>query len=203
MADLENLTRYDYVPGEAGRMVIGHDDEGGYLLRADVLALARRAAQPVAPEKLTRSMCGTKDYCEGWNDCVDEFHLATPAPASAGQAAPAVVEPAGWRAFIENIATPYSEPLNSISGYKDKASRQEFMGILRTTARELLSAQPTERAAAPADQAPTKIKCLRDEAHDQNMQGPCSAGRCEWPNCYEPVKRRATHQPSAQDGGEA
>lgn len=58
----------------------------------------------------------------------------------------------------------------------------------------------TERAAAPADQAAPKIKCLRDEAHDQNMQGPCSAGRCEWPNCYEPVKRRATHQPSAQDG---
>lgn len=26
-------------------------------------------------------------------------------------------------------------------------------------------------------------KCLRDEKHDQNMQGPCSAGQCQWPNC--------------------
>lgn len=50
LADLENLTRYDYVPGEAGRMIIGQDDEGGYLLRSDVLALARRAAQPNSSE---------------------------------------------------------------------------------------------------------------------------------------------------------
>jgi hypothetical protein len=26
-------------------------------------------------------------------------------------------------------------------------------------------------------------KCLRDPKHDHNMQGPCSAGQCQWPNC--------------------
>jgi len=29
----------------------------------------------------------------------------------------------------------------------------------------------------------TKQKCLRDPKFDFNMQGPCSAGRCRWPNC--------------------
>lgn len=26
-------------------------------------------------------------------------------------------------------------------------------------------------------------RCLRDMSFDQNMQGPCSAGQCQWPNC--------------------
>lgn len=27
--------------------------------------------------------------------------------------------------------------------------------------------------------------CLRDDRFDNNLQGPCSAGRCAWPNCAE------------------
>jgi hypothetical protein len=27
-----------------------------------------------------------------------------------------------------------------------------------------------------------QFKCLRDHS-DENMQGPCSAGQCQWPNC--------------------
>lgn len=43
--DLDSLRRYDYVPGESGRMIIGQDDNGAYLLRTDVESLlARRAA---------------------------------------------------------------------------------------------------------------------------------------------------------------
>lgn len=26
-------------------------------------------------------------------------------------------------------------------------------------------------------------RCLRDEKYDDNMQGPCSAGQCRWPEC--------------------
>lgn len=44
--NLSSLTRYDYVPGEAGRMIIGQDDNGSYLLRADVEALLARRAEP-------------------------------------------------------------------------------------------------------------------------------------------------------------
>ncbi len=47
--------------------------------------------------------------------------------------------PDGWREFIENIATPCSEPLNSVSGYRDLASRKEKMGELRAKARALLA----------------------------------------------------------------
>lgn len=28
----------------------------------------------------------------------------------------------------------------------------------------------------------TKTKCLRNK-NDEGMQGPCSAGQCQWPNC--------------------
>lgn len=27
------------------------------------------------------------------------------------------------------------------------------------------------------------MRCLRDNHHDENMQGPCSAGQCQWPEC--------------------
>lgn len=51
-------------------------------------------------------------------------------------------EPVGWRDFIENIATPRSEPLNSVSGYSDKASRKAAMGVLRMKAADLLDEGP-------------------------------------------------------------
>lgn len=70
---------------------------------------------------------------------------ATPA----GREAP--TEPTGWREFIENIATPYSEPLNSVSGYRDMASRKEAMGELRAKAQALLAAHPVE-AIQPTDE---------------------------------------------------
>lgn len=28
-------------------------------------------------------------------------------------------------------------------------------------------------------------KCLRDQRFDNNIQGPCSAGACQWPHCLE------------------
>lgn len=31
--------------------------------------------------------------------------------------------------------------------------------------------------------AKNKPKCLRDERYDENMQGPCSSGQCQWPDC--------------------
>jgi hypothetical protein len=41
--DLDSLARFDYVPGEAGRMIIGQDDNGPYVLRSDVAALLAQA----------------------------------------------------------------------------------------------------------------------------------------------------------------
>jgi len=32
------------------------------------------------------------------------------------------------------------------------------------------------------------MKCLRDE--DENLQGPCSAGSCQWPECKGDAQRR-------------
>ncbi len=46
------------------------------------------------------------------------------------------------------------------------------------------------------------IKCLRDERLDQNMQGPCSAGRCEWPNCREPASAQPQPEAEARTGVE-
>lgn len=48
--------------------------------------------------------------------------------------------PAGWREFIENIATPRSEPLNSVCVYRDNESRRVKMGELRSKAQELIAA---------------------------------------------------------------
>ncbi|WP_293862380.1 hypothetical protein [uncultured Alsobacter sp.] len=31
----------------------------------------------------------------------------------------------------------------------------------------------------------TVPKCLRDAKHDHGLQGPCSAGQCQWPDCRE------------------
>jgi hypothetical protein len=42
-------------------------------------------------------------------------------------------------AFVENIAEPMSEPLNSAVGYRNKESRRHFMGVLRNNARAALS----------------------------------------------------------------
>ena len=53
--------------------------------------------------------------------------------------------PSGWREFIENIATPRSEPLNSVCSYRDNESRRAMMGKLRETAQKLLDvSQPKE-----------------------------------------------------------
>ena len=58
------------------------------------------------------------------------------------QAQQAAAVPAGWREFIENIATAGSEPLNSLAGGSDKASRRHWLGVIRDKARDLLSSAP-------------------------------------------------------------
>lgn len=65
---------------------------------ADVQSLlATKPAAPAVPEKLTRSMCATKDYCQGWNDCVDEA-----LKGSGGASADEVIEARGQaRDFTE------------------------------------------------------------------------------------------------------
>ncbi|UXY13821.1 hypothetical protein N8I74_10855 [Chitiniphilus purpureus] len=35
--------------------------------------------------------------------------------------------------------------------------------------------------------------CLRD-ADDHNLQGPCSAGQCQWPNCFAAQAAKANHE---------
>lgn len=60
----------------------------------------------------------------------------------AGQATVAQVAARGAAvdliAFIENLATPLSEPLNSAVGYRNKESRRHFMGVIRARAQDLL-----------------------------------------------------------------
>ena len=51
--------------------------------------------------------------------------------------------PEGWREFIENIAKAGSEPLNSLAGGSDKASRRHWLGVIRNRARDLLAAAPS------------------------------------------------------------
>lgn len=36
-----------------------------------------------------------------------------------------------------------------------------------------------------------KPKCLRDPKWDLNLEGPCSAGRCQWPECIQPAMKYA------------
>ena len=74
--------------------------------------------------------------------------------------APATIEPAGWREFIENIAKPRSEPLNSVCAYGDKQSRKDKAMELRARARELLVSVSTstgpEQATAVEEQSLVK-----------------------------------------------
>jgi hypothetical protein len=87
-------------------------------------------------------------------------------PASVPQ--PAV--PQGWREFIENIAKPYSEPLNSVCAYRDKESRTDKMRELRHAAQMLLAAAP-EVAQPAAQGAVDPIRALiaaHAELMDQN-----------------------------------
>ena len=58
------------------------------------------------------------------------------------EAQQAAAVPAGWREFIENIATAGSEPLNSLAGGSDKASRRRWLSVIRDKASDLLSSAP-------------------------------------------------------------
>jgi len=53
--------------------------------------------------------------------------------------------PEGWREFIENVAKAGSEPLNSLAGGSDKASRRHWLGVIRNRARDLLAAAPSTK----------------------------------------------------------
>lgn len=37
-------------------------------------------------------------------------------------------------------------------------------------------------------------KCLRDPIYDENLDGPCSAGRCQWPECKPTTARKPSPQ---------
>lgn len=100
-------------------------DEYGY----NDLELVSRKAVEKLQEQLVR----------GQNSVVLPLFIAPVQP---------VAVPDGWREFIVNIATPYSEPLNSISGYNDKSSRKEAMGALRAKAAELLETAPAAQVDA-------------------------------------------------------
>jgi len=41
-------------------------------------------------------------------------------------------------------------------------------------------AERLRKRLPPADKL---HKCLRDPAYDDNLDGPCSAGSCRWPEC--------------------
>lgn len=76
---------------------------------------------------------------EPWQEVDEEtFHHADANGLFTRKLFTAASEPTGWREFIENIATPRSEPLNSVCAYRDKASRKDMMVLLREKARNLL-----------------------------------------------------------------
>lgn len=124
---------------------------------ADVLLGAARAV-PVDPSPASDEVdCGGCDGTGRHNPDPDDVaqedvceHCggsgkAAGAPVAALQG----VEPAGWRDFIKNIATPYSEPLNSVVTYRDMASRKQMMGELRSQAQALLADAAAEPGAQP------------------------------------------------------
>lgn len=91
------------------------------------------------------------DQIGNWYDGPETFVIAQAKDVQLGaqtyaltqpQAQQAAAVPAGWREFIENIATAGSEPLNSLAGGSDKASRRHWLGVIRDKARDLLSSAP-------------------------------------------------------------
>jgi len=57
--------------------------------------------------------------------------------------------PPEWRDFLENLATPASEPLNSAVFYGRKDDRRHFMAKIRGRARELLLAAAPQPPGVP------------------------------------------------------
>jgi hypothetical protein len=93
-------------------------------------------------------------------------------------------EPSGWRDFIENLATPRSEPLNSVSAYRDNESRRAMMAKIRQAAAELLIAAPPapdtltqSTHAADLSKYESEITMLRCDLIDKQavMQGVITA----------------------------
>ena len=101
-----------------------------------------RAVAPVQAQEPVAEKCdvGCKKASDCWDS--DQCTKTWPAPVQP------VAVPEGWREFIENIATPRSEPLNSICSYRDNASRRVHMGALRAKAAELLAAAPAAQGYA-------------------------------------------------------
>ncbi len=117
--------------------------------------IAEKIAAAMKPESVSRTVPSDGELRSIWRDIIrhtrGEGHFVTVMRdllSRYGQPA-ASPEPAGWREFIENIATPRSEPLNSVSAYRDNASRRSAMGELRRKAQELLHAAPVAAQAQP------------------------------------------------------
>lgn len=76
---------------------------------------------------------------EPWQEVDEEtFHHADTNGLFTRKLFTAEAVPNGWREFIELIATPCSEPLNSVCAYRDQASRKDSMARLREMAQNLL-----------------------------------------------------------------
>ena len=88
------------------------------------------------------------DYSAALDDACGFNQAAQPAhhlPDAGNMVAQPAQIPEGWREFIENIAKANSEPLNSLAGGSDKASRRHWLGVIRNRARDLLAAAPSPK----------------------------------------------------------
>jgi hypothetical protein len=109
-------------------------------------ALTKPQAQQPTPEQFANAQTAAK-WLRGFVEISDQApnrdvvkRVCDALLSHPGEQAAAV--PAGWREFVENIATAGSEPLNSLAGGSDKASRRHWLGVIRDKARAMLSSAP-------------------------------------------------------------
>jgi hypothetical protein len=165
--------KYEHVPVYAAPAAVSPADATGKatdLTDAEFLSkrLARvaRAAGVKIPEGPHEFIAGVAGTILG--EIARKLESAT---GKADDASAGGAEPEGWREFIENIATPYSEPVNSMVAYRDLASRQEHMRDLRAAAAALLTSHsPATSASAAMDATHEAIqRACRDLPDDYEI----------------------------------
>lgn len=202
----------------AGCLKQGIIDDQAFIDRLESLLATKPAAAPAVPEKLTRSMCGTKDYCEGWNDCVDEFSRLAATPATSTPAAPAeqVASGDGWPTpadllaeALDNIAEQWTECMyEASSGDIDIGAslRAEFAKLnLAIPAASTLATEPElsrahilEEAAKACEQLYTGLGGPIDDPHPDAV---IANGAIN--DCVNLIRRMRSADPAASTTGAA
>lgn len=121
--DLDSLTRYDYVPGESGRMIIGQYDNGAYLLRSDVESTLARNAACTAPAADERTY--TRAEVQRWRD--DVAHAA----AEIVRRASPSFGSGDWSWLVDSITALAASPAPETAQADDLLNAEELAALRR------------------------------------------------------------------------